>query len=199
MSTNKSLKSSKREARRQSQKRNQMIRTIATTALAVAAVVVAGLIVSSRSTQVVESIDGVQSFPDPERGHTTDPIAYDQAPPVGGVHNPAWLNCGVYSEPVQNENAVHSLEHGAIWIAYQPEVAATEVQQLEAITRLSGYRLLSPYPNLPSPIVLSAWGYQLQLEQAGDPRLMNFVEKYERHPEGPEPGAPCTGGIGEPG
>lgn len=198
MSMNKLPKPSKREARRQSQRRNQLIKMIAAIALALAAIIIVTLIVSSRPTQAVKSIEGIQSFPDPERGHTTDPVTYDQAPPVGGIHNPAWVNCGVYSEPVQNENAVHSIEHGAIWIAYHPELAATEVQQLEAITRLSGYRLLSPYPDLPSPIVLSAWGYQLQLEEADDPRLIDFLAKYERNPEGPEPGAPCTGGIGEP-
>ncbi len=199
MQTSKSSKLSRRESQRQSRKRNQLIKIIATAVLALAAIAILVLIVSNRSTEVVGTIEGVFELPNPERGHTTDPVSYEQVPPIGGIHNPAWMNCGVYSEPVQNENAVHSLEHGAIWIAYQPELAVMEIQKLEEITRQSGYRLLSPYPDLPSPIVLSAWGYQLQLEGADDPRLMDFIEKYERNPEGPEPGAPCTGGIGEPG
>lgn len=118
---------------------------------------------------------------------------------MGGPHNPAWQNCGVYTQPVANENAVHSLEHGAIWITYQPDLPDTEVQKLQTFARESGFRLLSPYPESPGPIVLSAWGYQLQLDQADDPRLVSFIQNYEQSPQSPEPGAPCTGGVGQPG
>ena len=126
-------------------------------------------------------------------------VSYDQTPPVGGSHSPVWQNCGVYSEPIANENGVHSLEHGAVWITYQPDLLDSEVQALQTLTRQSSFRLLSPYPDLPSPIVISAWGYQLHIEQADDPRLRFFIERYEQSPQGPEPGAPCTGGIGQPG
>jgi hypothetical protein len=100
----------------------------------------------------------------------------------------------VYDQPVKNENAVHSLEHTIVWITYQPTLAASEVDKLKVITRQSSYRLLSPYPGLPSPIVASAWGYQLKLDKADDPRLISFIQKYERNPKGPEPNATCSGG-----
>jgi hypothetical protein len=91
------------------------------------------------------------------------------------------------------------LEHGAVWITYQPDLPAADLQALQTLTRQSGFRLLSPYPDLSSPIVLSAWGYQLSLEQTDDPRLASFIEQYEISPLAPEPGAPCTGGLGQPG
>ena len=148
--------------------------------------------------QAEQPLSGVQSFPPPAAGHQEGALTYEQIPPVGGAHNSAWQNCGAYTEPIRNENGVHTLEHGAVWITYAPELPADEVQQLQTLTRQSTYRLLSPYAGLPSPIVISAWGYQLQLETASDPRLGQFIEAYELNPAGPEPGAPCTNGIGEP-
>ncbi len=146
----------------------------------------------------VTPMAGVAVFPTIKGGHQEGKLTNDQAPPVGGVHNPVWQNCGVYTAPVANENAVHSLEHGTVWITYQPDLPAPEVKQLQDLTRQSGYRLLSPYAGLPSPIVASAWGYQLQLARADDPQLLRFIQHYEQNPQGPEPGAPCSGGTGQP-
>jgi hypothetical protein len=145
-----------------------------------------------------QPIEGLEQFPNQQAGHQDGPVTYAQTPPVGGPHNPVWQNCGVYTEPIANENGVHSLEHGAVWITYQPELPADQVQELQRITRQSSYRLLSPYPGLPSPIVASAWGYQIKLDNPDDPRLMQFIQKYEQNPLGPEPGAACSGGIGQP-
>lgn len=194
--------SGKRQERRAAQRRKQLrariIRVIAILSALATLILLIILINSNNQTGSGEPIEGVQSFPNPERGHTTQPVTYDQNPPVGGRHNPAWQNCGVYAQPITNENGVHSLEHGAVWITYQPSLPAAEVEKLQSLTRQSGYRLLSPYPELSSPIVLSAWGYQLQPEQADDPRLTAFLEKYEQNPQAPEPGAPCTGAVGQP-
>lgn len=195
---------SKRQQRLSAQRRKRLqtkaIQAVAILAAVLAVVMIVVFLVSSNDEAgSAELIEGVQSFPNLERGHTTQPVSYDQNPPAGGPHNPAWQNCGVYTQPVASENAVHSLEHGAIWITYEPDLPATEVQKLQTLARESGFRLISPYSELPSPIVLSAWGYQLQLEQADDPRLVSFIEKYEQNPQSPEPGAPCTGGVGQPG
>ena len=142
--------------------------------------------------------EGVTEFHYSDGQHQEGLMAYDLIPPAGGKHNPRWQNCGVYDLPIASELAVHSLEHGAVWITYQPDLAASEVIRLQTITRQTQYRLLSPFPNLPSPIVVSAWGYQLKLNKADDPRLMQFIKKYEQNPLGPEPGAVCAGGIGTP-
>ena len=117
---------------------------------------------------------------------------------MGGPHWSDWMNCGIYDQPVQNERAVHSLEHGAVWITYQPNLPADQVEILRSLIRQSGYRLLSPYPNLPHPVVASAWGYQLALDRADDPRLLQFVQKHQQDPQGPEPGASCSDSFGTP-
>lgn len=193
---------SKRQARRVAQQRSrqraQILQWTAIIGGVAVLAVLAYLFISNQQATANIAIEGLKTFPNPERGHSTEPVTYSQVPPAGGVHHPAWQNCGVYTEPIPDENAVHSLEHGAIWITYHPDLPAAEVQKLEEITRQSGYRLLSPYPDLPNPIVASAWGYQVDLENADDGRLMSFIQKYEQNPLGPEPGASCTGGVGTP-
>ena len=51
-------------------------------------------------------------------------------PPVGGDHNPVWMNCDgdVYKKPIPDVNAVHSLEHGAVWVTYNDKAPAADVQ-----------------------------------------------------------------------
>jgi len=57
----------------------------------------------------------------------TGTAKYDRNPPAGGAHNDVWLNCGVYGRPVRNENAVHALEHGAVWITYRGSLAPAAI------------------------------------------------------------------------
>jgi predicted small secreted protein len=140
---------------------------------------------------------GVTSYSNLSRDHTKEPVDYPQSPPVGGPHNPIWQNCGFYSKPVRNEFAVHSLEHGAVWITYFPDLPKDQVQKIKSLTQ-KNYVLASPYPGLPAPVVASAWGKQLRLNSTNDPRLEQFVGAYRQGPQTPEPGAPCRGGVGSP-
>jgi hypothetical protein len=117
---------------------------------------------------------------------------------VGGNHAPLWQNCGFYDAPIASENAVHSLEHGAVWITYQPDLAPEQVDLLRRLARRQTYVLVSPYPNLPAPVVASAWGHQLGLNSADDPRLNQFVRAFRLGPQAPEREGPCTGGAGAP-
>lgn len=147
------------------------------------------------------AIEGVELFPDLSPAHRPGPVEYEQTPPVGGPHAQIWLNCGVYLTPVPSEFAVHSLEHGAVWITYQGGLDADSVAALRAYTRGQPYVLVTPWPDDPAyvgPIVASAWGAQLRLDDARDPRLLAFIARYADAPDGPEPGAPCRGGVGSP-
>lgn len=154
----------------------------------------------SGGSHATPAIKGVQSFSKLSRNHVTTPVKYAQNPPVGGNHNPRWLNCGIYTSPVPNENAVHDLEHGAVWITYRPDLATQQVNQLSELVRsYKTYVTLSPYPGLTAPVVASAWGKQLRLQTASDPRLRKFLDVYRTGPQDLEPGAPCnTGGVGTP-
>jgi hypothetical protein len=147
--------------------------------------------------------DGTQTFSESDHTHVTGSVQYDRVPPAGGAHNPVPQNCGVYGQPIPNENAVHSLEHGTVWITYRPDLPGSQVATLRrlAVSDYVGpqrYVLLSPYPGLPAPIVASAWGAQLRLQQASDQRLNAFVKHYARGSQGGEQGGPCSGGSGVP-
>jgi hypothetical protein len=142
--------------------------------------------------------------------HVTGPVTYSVTPPVGGQHNATWMNCGIYDKPVPSERAVHNLEHGAVWITYRPSLPQSEVNQLRAFAGKqtmvspaegapSRYMDLTPYPGLPSPIVISSWGFQLKVSSPADPRLQQFVNTFRASPKHtPEYGGACTGGVGTP-
>ncbi len=140
-------------------------------------------------------IEGIATFEDLGREHTEEPVTYEQSPPVGGNHSSTWTNCGVYTAPLPDTNTVHSLEHGAVWITYQPELDQAGIDALTELVGSRSYVLLSPYPGQDSPIAASAWGLQLKVDGADDPRLAAFLDKYIQGEQTPEPGAACTGGI----
>jgi len=159
---------------------------------------IALIVVDSRQKAASTPPEGVQNFDITSRDHVQGVVSYEQSVPVGGPHNPVWQNCGFYSSPVQNENAVHSMEHGAVWITYQPDLPSDQVDVLRNLAHDNTYVLVSPYPDSPAPVVASAWGKQLELDSANDPRLQQFVSAFREGPQAPERSATCTGGTGEP-
>lgn len=166
----------------------------------VAVLIVAGVVwaLSNGSGGTTAALTDVTEYTGLSQEHVEQAVTYPQTPPVGGPHNARWQNCGIYSEPLQNEYAVHSLEHGAVWITYQPSLSASEIETLRIQARGHAFVLLSPFVDLPSKVIVSAWGVQLKLDSADDPRIPAFVAKYERGPQTPEPGATCRSGIGTP-
>lgn len=128
--------------------------------------------------------------------HTVTPITYKAKPPMGGPHHPTWQNCGVFSEPVGDTHAVHSLEHGAVWITYKPEALdADGLAGLVDVAERNKYVILSPYPEQDAPIVLTAWNNQLRIEEPTDDRIKKFVLHFAKALTAPEPGAPCDQGA----
>lgn len=139
----------------------------------------------------------VETFDITDRTHTTDEVDYPQNPPAGGAHAPIWLACGVYDEPVRDENAVHDLEHGSVWITHAPDLSADDLEALAA--QLPDNGIMSPREDLPSPVVVTVWGAQLQLDGADDERLALFLEEYGDGHTAPEFGVTCQGGTPDPG
>lgn len=122
----------------------------------------------------------------------------DGETPAGGDHNAIWLNCGVYDEVVDAEFAVHSLEHGAVWITYAADLDAAGLQTLQTVADSRQKVIVSPLPNQEPTIRATAWGFQLDLDDPDDTRLRQFVNEFEGSPDAPEPGGLCTGGTGQP-
>jgi hypothetical protein len=130
--------------------------------------------------------------------HTSDPVKYAQTPPAGGPHDPTWDKCGMaYDAPPRNENAVHDLEHGTVWITYRPGLDPADVSSLQSQLEglKSGKWMLSPYPGLPAPVVVTVWNAQLDLRGPNDPRLPVFIKEYGDEHTAPEPLSTCGGGA----
>ncbi|MFB7508420.1 DUF3105 domain-containing protein [Streptomyces broussonetiae] len=203
-----------RRAERARERRNRAL-TIAASVVVVAGLVAGGVVlVNSQSGKKSNSADDGKNSGDSghfaagkdgvmtwtgklARTHVTTRVSYPMHPPVGGNHNPVWATCDgtVYTKPLQDENAVHSLEHGAVWVTYTSKAGKADVDALAAKVKKTPYSLMSPYENQAAPLILSAWGHQVTVKSASDPEVNKFFAAYVQGPQTPEPGAACTNGA----
>ena len=128
--------------------------------------------------------------------HKQGVLTYQVSPPVGGDHNPVWQNCmgDIYKAPIANEHAVHSLEHGAIWVTYDSKLSQDQIDKLAERVRGLEYTFMSPVDNLGTAVSLQAWGYQLKVDNASDSRIDAFIRALRKN-AAQEQGAACSGGI----
>lgn len=125
--------------------------------------------------------------------HVAGSVKYDQTPPNSGDHNQVPQTCAVYDAPIAPEHAVHSMEHGAVWVTYNDSVSDADVEELAGKVSGDQYLMMSPVPEQKSPINLSAWGRRLSVDTASDERVDQFIEAYKNGPSTPERGASCVG------
>jgi hypothetical protein len=145
------------------------------------------------------AIDGVTYKKEPHHQHVEGKITYNATPPVGGDHSGYYADCDgtVYPQPIANENAVHPLEHGAVWVTYRQGLPADQVATLAENVTGQDHVYMSPYPQLSSTVSLQAWGYQLKVSSVTDPRIAQFIAALAANPDitpelsGSE-SAPCT-------
>ncbi|MCM4076849.1 DUF3105 domain-containing protein [Paractinoplanes hotanensis] len=129
------------------------------------------------------------------RDHKEGTQTYVTSPPVGGAHNSAWQNCmgDVYDKPIANEHAVHSLEHGAVWVTYKEGLPADQVEVLQKKVQGKEYTFMSPYAGLDKNVSVQVWGYQLKVDDVNDSRIDQFIQD-TRLVASMEPGAACSSG-----
>ncbi|GAA4958426.1 membrane protein [Streptomyces caelestis] len=202
-----------RRAEKARERRNRLL-VIAAGVVVVAGLVAGGVVLvrsqsddgggaaadSKSSGTFVTGADGVRKWKgELGRNHVTKAVDYPVSPPVGGDHNPVWMNCNgdVYGDEINDTNAVHSLEHGAVWVTYNASADKGDVDALAAKVKKTPYTLMSPVDGQKDPIVLSAWGHQRTVTGADDPALDAFFEKFVQGEQTPEPGAACTNGLSE--
>jgi len=164
---------------------------------------------SSSNPDPTDQIDGVLKVYYPAAEHVTasQKVDYTYTPPLGGRHDSVWATCTgvIYPVAIRTENAVHSLEHGAVWITYNPDdLDSDDIAELEQRVDGLNYLLMSPYPGLDQPISLQSWGHQLKVTDARDLRIDQFITAtrqntqsgvYDENPSAtgyPEPGATCA-------
>jgi hypothetical protein len=140
------------------------------------------------------AIQGITVTNPPSRNHVQTPVDYPQSPPIGGDHDAEWADCTgtVYPSQIRNENAVHAMEHGAVWITYQPTLSAAEVDALKHRVDGVTYMMLSPYPGLKTKVSLQSWGHQIFVNSTDDPLIDRFIKDLKLNSATtPEFGASC--------
>ncbi|CAB4733858.1 unannotated protein [freshwater metagenome] len=163
---------------------------------AIAVGLAVGVPALTRDDPAPSGLGAVVAYEDLPTTHVDGDQDYPQSPAVGGPHANAWLECGRYDVPLREENVVHDLEHGTVWIAYDPDLAADDVDRLAELLPDNG--ILAPYPDLAAPVVVTVWERQLALESADDARLSEFIAAYGAGETAPEPFASCAGGLTDP-
>lgn len=136
--------------------------------------------------------------------HITDPALLEipkGTPPSGGPHFPVPQATGVYDGPVPDANAIHSLEHGIVWLTYNPQkLNADGVKKLTSIAKsYSNDTILAPRPDNNATIALVSWGRLLQMDALDEATVKKFIENNRNR--SPEPGvrdvAPMPQGSGQ--
>ncbi|WP_329548032.1 DUF3105 domain-containing protein [Streptomyces sp. NBC_01356] len=198
----------------QSRERRNRILVIGASVVVVAGLVVGGVVLvqsqsdkddaasdsKAGSGRFTTGSDGVKTWSAKlSQTHVTKTVDYPMEPPVGGDHNAVWMNCNgdVYTKAVNNMNAVHSLEHGAVWVTYNSKASDADVKALAEKVKTTPYTLMSPVEDQKDPIMLSAWGKQRTVSSATDANVGKFFESFVQGDQTPEPGAACTGGLSQ--
>ncbi|MFD3932011.1 DUF3105 domain-containing protein [Streptomyces sp. NPDC058614] len=198
----------------QSRERRNRILVIGASVVVVAGLVAGGVVLvqsqsdkddaasdsKAGSGRFVTGSDGVKTWSEKlSQTHVTKTVDYPMEPPVGGDHNAVWMNCNgdVYTKAVNNMNAVHSLEHGAVWVTYNSKASDADVKALAEKVKKTPYTLMSPVEDQKDPIMLSAWGKQRTVSSATDANVGKFFESFVQGDQTPEPGAACTGGLSQ--
>ena len=140
---------------------------------------------------------GIEVYPATTNHTVKGSIGYDRKPPSNGNHDPLWQNCGFYEKPIKDRHAVHSLDHGVVWVTYRPDLPEQQIKSLRPYGK-ENYIILSPYPGQDAPVIATSWRVQLELKGADDPRLRRFVNEFRISELAPLSGNRCTLGVGSP-
>ncbi len=137
------------------------------------------------------ALDRMVRHGDEGSGHLApgESVRYQSDPPTSGIHDPQWIDPGVYDRVQSRERLVHSLEHGMI-VIYYDQPAADAFAILKDWAGLYGAPwsgvVLTPKPGLGEPVILAAWRKTLRLDPFEPDAAAAFIDAYRgRGPENP--------------
>ena len=120
---------------------------------------------------------------------------YTSNPPTSGPHYSQTAKSGFRDEVISDQNIIHNLEHGDIWIAYHPRIAEEIKEELKQFG--AAKVIITPREANETDIALAAWGRldTFNMENGALPieRIKNFIKRYLN--KGPERVPGASGGI----
>lgn len=112
--------------------------------------------------------------------------SYNSNPPSSGWHYGLPARGGFYDDPLPDEQVIHNLEHGDIWIAYHSNLNEEVIDTLESFA--GQYVVVSPRAQNEGDISLVAWGRVDTLDVENGVvdrgRIKDFIIRYDNR--GPE-------------
>ena len=122
-------------------------------------------------------------------------LEYNSNPPTSGPHCGQTARSGFREDSIADQNIIHNLEHGDIWISYHPRVPDEIKEELKQFG--AAKVIITPREENDTDIALAAWGrldsFDLENNTLSKERIEDFIKRYVN--KGPEriPGA--SGGI----
>lgn len=130
----------------------------------------------------------IQYLPIQAGGHLNPgekPPRYNSNPPTSGVHDAQPANWGVYFTAIPDQNVVHNLEHGGIWLSYRDATDAETAEKLQGIAQRYGAQMIVTHrPADTSRIAVAAWGALMKLDSVDTDKIASFVARFRF--KGPE-------------
>ena len=111
---------------------------------------------------------------------------YNSNPPTSGSHYAKEAEWGVYQNELPDEQLVHNLEHGGIWISYKPNIDPAIKAKLDLIgNRYKETVIVTPRAKNDSMIALASWGRLEKLDNFDEAEIINFIDANKN--KSPEP------------
>ncbi len=113
------------------------------------------------------------------------PGLYLSNPPVSGWHYGQTAEWGIYDKELVDQNVIHNLEHGGIWISYKPDAPPELIAKLKEVAgRYSRKIILAPRAANDSIIAVAAWGRLDKFDYFDEARIVKFIKAHKD--KGPE-------------
>ncbi len=177
-------KAAELEARQQAERKRRL-------KLGLASGIAVAVVIAIIFALIPGSLAGVSKLPLEESSHLAagEPATYSTPTPTSGRHAPSSARCGVLTEQLPPEFAIHTLEHGGVVIWYDPTLETDVVAGLASIVDDFDDRvIMSPNAGLDDPVVVTSWRH-LKAYEGADPEIAEFIDIYRfRAPEN----VPCT-------
>ena len=109
-------------------------------------------------------------------------VEYLSDPPTSGPHQPTPPATGVLHEPITKPVQVGILERGDVLLQHDPDLAPADLARLEALA--GDGVVVAPNPDLPAPIVATAWLYKRTCDEMDAELLQEMID--ERQGKGPD-------------
>lgn len=113
-------------------------------------------------------------------------------PPTSGDHTTP-VPWQAYDQEVPDENIIHNLEHGGIYISYRPDLPADQIAKIKGLfSRPFSNQKFSPSKAVVapraangSPIIMSSWSRNMKLDSFDEAKMMEYyLRNVGKAPEG---------------